>query len=219
MTINGSTVTYTPNAGFSGADTFQYTIGDPGGLTDSGTVSVTVDCRRGSNRAPIAGNDTFSFTLPRLGSILPAAVATIPGVLANDTDADGNPLTAVLVAGPAADPLAPGFPQILLGAEGSIQYADGLGIAQATQPITFTYAANDGQANSNVATVTINLVQPVGQPIAFDDAITTPQDTLVRIDADSNDNANGAPGNAIRQAAASFIVRRSPSTAPSGRCA
>ena len=119
VTITGSTVTYTPNAGFSGADAFQYTIGDPGGLTDSATVSVTID-PPGINRAPVAGNDAFSFTLPRLGSILPAAVATIPGVLANDTDADGNPLTAVLVAGPAADPLAPGFPQIVLGPEGSI---------------------------------------------------------------------------------------------------
>ena len=58
--------------------------------------------------------------------------------------------------------------------------------------------------------MTINLVQPVGQPIAFNDAVTTPQDTVVRIDADSNDSANGAPGNAIRQAAASFIVRRVP---------
>jgi hypothetical protein len=118
VAITGSTITYTPNAAYSGADTFQYTIGDPAGLMDTATVTVTVDVAPGTNRAPIAGNDTFTYTLPQLGTILPGTVTTIPGVLANDTDADGNLLTAVLVAGPAQDPLAPGFPQILLGAEG-----------------------------------------------------------------------------------------------------
>lgn len=42
-TVNGDgTVTYTPNAGFSGTDTFDYTISDGNGGTDTATVTVTV---------------------------------------------------------------------------------------------------------------------------------------------------------------------------------
>ena len=41
VNIDG-TVTYTPDTGFSGVDTFAYTVTTPGGLTDSATVSVTV---------------------------------------------------------------------------------------------------------------------------------------------------------------------------------
>src|SRR5262245_23150674 len=40
-TTNGTTVTYTPNAGFSGADTFDYTISD-GVLTDTAIVIANV---------------------------------------------------------------------------------------------------------------------------------------------------------------------------------
>ncbi len=39
---DGVTVTYTPAPGFAGIDAFDYTVGDPGGLTDNATVSVTV---------------------------------------------------------------------------------------------------------------------------------------------------------------------------------
>ena len=41
--VNGDgTVSYTPNAGFSGTDTFDYTISDGNGGTDTATVTVTV---------------------------------------------------------------------------------------------------------------------------------------------------------------------------------
>ncbi|TAK59662.1 cadherin-like domain-containing protein [Methylobacter sp.] len=40
---NGQTVTYTPNAGFSGTNTFSYTIIDGNNLTATATVTVTVN--------------------------------------------------------------------------------------------------------------------------------------------------------------------------------
>jgi hypothetical protein len=40
--MDGVTVTYTPTLGFAGVDVFDYTIADPGGLTGTATVSVTV---------------------------------------------------------------------------------------------------------------------------------------------------------------------------------
>ena len=44
ITDNGTTVTYTPAANFSGTDSFSYTVsdGEPSLLTDTGTVVVTV---------------------------------------------------------------------------------------------------------------------------------------------------------------------------------
>ncbi|NBB95414.1 MAG: hypothetical protein GVY16_06695 [Planctomycetes bacterium] len=43
VTHNGSDVTYTPNAGFTGTDTFDYTVSDGKGLYDTATVTVTVE--------------------------------------------------------------------------------------------------------------------------------------------------------------------------------
>ena len=40
---SGNVLTFTPAAGLSGVETFSYTVSDPGGLTDSATVSVTVE--------------------------------------------------------------------------------------------------------------------------------------------------------------------------------
>ena len=57
-----------------------------------------------------------------------------PGVLANDTDVDGNPLTAALVTGPAHGTLA-------LNANGSFTYTP---TANYNGADSFTYTASDG---------------------------------------------------------------------------
>jgi hypothetical protein len=49
--FNGLVVTYTPNPGSSGADSFEYTVKDGGGDTATGTITVTV-----IDLTPIAGN-------------------------------------------------------------------------------------------------------------------------------------------------------------------
>ncbi|NBB96533.1 MAG: hypothetical protein GVY16_12465, partial [Planctomycetes bacterium] len=43
VTNNGSDVTYTPDAGFTGTDTFDYTVSDGNGGFDTATVTVTVN--------------------------------------------------------------------------------------------------------------------------------------------------------------------------------
>ena len=40
---DGTVVTYTPNSGFSGSDSFTYLINDGNGGTDTGEVTVTVN--------------------------------------------------------------------------------------------------------------------------------------------------------------------------------
>jgi len=75
--------TYTPKAGFSGTDTFNYTASDGRGGTDSAKVTVTVKAAPPANRAPDAHGDSAStaFNTP----------VTL-NVLANDSDPDGDAL-------------------------------------------------------------------------------------------------------------------------------
>src|SRR5205823_15015642 len=98
-----------------------------------------------------AVNDTA-----RTSEDVPLTIAAA-GVLGNDSDADNAPLTAVLVAGPAHGSLA-------LNANGGFEYAP---VANYNGADSFTYKANDGALDSNVATVNIT-VTSVNDPPSFD---------------------------------------------------
>lgn len=102
------------------------------------------------NQPPTANPDLYP-TPEDTALILPA-----PGVLANDTDPDGDPLTGTLVAGPAHGSLT-------LGPDGSFTYTPN---PDYNGPDSFTYKANDGAAGSNVATVSVIV-------LAINDAPTT----------------------------------------------
>ena len=58
VTTNGTTVTYTPNAGFSGADGFTYTITDGNGGNATATVAVTVTP---GESIPLAPNNVSAY--------------------------------------------------------------------------------------------------------------------------------------------------------------
>ena len=93
-------------------------------------------------------------------------------MLANDTDVDGNTLTATVTGQPANGDLT-------LDANGSFTYTPDPGYAGAD---SFTYRANDGTANSNTATVTItvngNNDPPVVDSVVIDQAAPATNDTL-----------------------------------------
>src|SRR5262249_10921186 len=101
----------------------------------------------------------------------------------NDSDPDGDPLTAVLVTGPSHGTLT-------LNANGSFTYVPA---ANYNGGGSFTYKANDGQAGSNVATVTITLRSVNDPPIANPDTKTTAEDTPLTFPA-SDLTANDSPG-------------------------
>ena len=85
----------------------------------------------------------------------PLTVAA-PGVLGNDTDVDGNPLTAAVVTVPTHGTLT-------LNADGSFTYTPALNYNGSD---SFTYKANDGTADSNTATVTITVGAANDAPVA-----------------------------------------------------
>lgn len=75
------------------------------------------------------------------------------GVLANDVDADGDPLTATLLTGPAHGTLT-------FNADGTLVYTPATGYVGDD---SFTYKINDGQFDSNVATAVIHVTP--GTPV------------------------------------------------------
>lgn len=105
---------------------------------------MTVAGAAHSNQPPIARAD--SYTTPANQTL---SVDAAHGVLVNDSDADGDRLTALLASAPAH---AQSF---ALQADGSFSYTVAGGY---TGSDNFSYYANDGQANSATpATVTLNI--------------------------------------------------------------
>jgi hypothetical protein len=173
VTIYGTTVTYTPDGGFNGTDTFTY-IADDGTVNSNGaTVTVTVES------PPVAVDDPYSVDEDDV------LIVGVPGVLGNDSDPGGDPLTTVLSQGTTNGVLG-------LGSNGSFTYTpapDSSGID------TFTYRAFAGSRQSNLATVTITVNPLNDAPVASGDNVDTPEGTLIVVSVLSNDT--DADGDAL----------------------
>ncbi len=167
VAINGNgTLTYTPNFNFNGTDTITYTVTD-GDASDTGTVTVTVNP---ANDMPVAMGDNYT--------VIQNATLDVagPGVLQNDTDIDGDPLTAVQFTDPSHG-------SVMFNADGSFTYtpdADFFGTD------SFEYYADDGTTTSGGAFVNITVTEdlPNAAPVANYDSFATDVDTPVTIDAE-----------------------------------
>ncbi|MEA2154623.1 MAG: extracellular elastinolytic metalloproteinase [Solirubrobacteraceae bacterium] len=132
------TFTYGPDAGYRGPDSFTYRASDGTQLSpDPAVVSIAV-----ANNAPVAADDAYSVAS---GGTLGAV-----DVLSNDSDPDGDAITAAVTSRPAHGTLT-------LSADGSLTYAADGGFSGID---TFTYVATDGTAQSAPATVTITVSAP-----------------------------------------------------------
>ena len=106
---------------------------------------ITVEVEAGAaNHAPVAANDTYAAFS---GQTLNVAA---PGVLANDSDPDGDTLSAERVSGPYHG-------SITLISDGSFTYTPAAGYAGAD---SFTYNVSDGLLRSGSATVSITVTAP-----------------------------------------------------------
>jgi len=129
---------YTPEAGWSGTDSFEYTCSDGSGSSASTLVDLVVI----PHYAPTATADAYSATSGHDVTI------AAPGVLANDYDLNvEDSLTAVLASEPSTGVLD-------LEADGSFRYTAPEGFRD---PVTFTYRATDGTLESPEATVRLTL--------------------------------------------------------------
>jgi uncharacterized repeat protein (TIGR01451 family) len=120
------------------------TLGSSESVT-SGSFSVT------ANHQPTATADAYSV---QQGNTLTVAA---PGVLGNDSDADGDPITAALVSGVSHG-------QVTLNADGSLTYTPASGY---TGGDAFVYRASDGVTQSADATVSITVSPSTAPTITF----------------------------------------------------
>ncbi len=143
VTVNpDGSFSYVPTAGYYGNDSFTFSASD--GITSSLTPA-TVTLNVIQDHAPVTVND--SQTVGEGGF-----TSSAPGILANDTDADGDPLTALLVSGPAHGTLA-------FHGDGSYTYIPNSSLRTAGSD-SFSYRAFDGVLAGNVATVTLTFNPP-----------------------------------------------------------
>jgi VCBS repeat-containing protein len=153
LNTNGG-FTYLSATNYNGSDSFTYRAND--GTTNGNLATVTINITP-VNDPPIAVNDTYT-TLEDVR----LTVAT-PGILANDTDVEGDPLTAFLVSNGSHG-------SVNLNTDGSFSYTPSTNYNGTD---SFTYIVSDGQTIGNIATVTINVTPVNDAPIAYDDSYTT----------------------------------------------
>ncbi len=162
---NGSDVTYTPDPGFHGSDSFTYGVSDGNGGTATATVTVAVAM---VNQPPEATDDS--------ADTIEGTPVTVP-VLANDSDLDGDVLVVESVTQPLHGAVVPS------GA--SVVYTPSPGFSGTD---TFTYTIADGHGGTDTATVTVNALAANDPPVAQDDNGTTGEDGELSVKVLLNDS-------------------------------
>lgn len=158
--------TWTPTD--PGVYTFNVQVCDDASVALCDTEEITITVLAVIvNTAPVAVADPYSM----IGNT--ELVVAAPGVLTNDSDADGDALTAVLVDNVTNGTLA-------LADDGSFTYTPTAGFYG---DASFTYKAFNGELYSEVVTVAITVIKPNDAPLALADAFTTAEDTQLVVDA------------------------------------
>ena len=163
--VSDGSFTYTPPLNFNATTSFTYDVATlvggacPPPPTAEGTATVTFTIHP-VNDAPTAAADAFTALA---GHALNVAA---PGVLGNDGDVDGDPLTAVKKSSPAHG-------VVTLAADGSFSYTPATGYRG---PDQFSYWASDGTDHSSqrLVSLTVVAVPPPSTPTPSPTATPAP---------------------------------------------
>lgn len=159
IAANGN-FTYTPAAGYFGADSFTYTLSDGNGGTDTGSVSITLNEVSVPNTPPTAQNDS---------AVTNEDTAVTISVLGNDSDANNDPLVVSILGNPASG-------SVVVNANNTITYTPN---ADYNGADSFTYQVNDGQGGTSSATVSLTVNSVNDAPLASDDSFSGTEDSVV----------------------------------------
>lgn len=190
LVVNASgTFTYDTNDAFfmlstgdTATESFTYTLTDDSGISDTATVTFTIE---GNSSNPVAVDDSASTDEDSAvnGMVLP-----------NDSDGDGDPLVVSQVNGDAGDVgtqivLSSGA-LLTLNADGTFAYDpngqfEGLAVNESDTD-SFTYTISDGNGGSDTATVTIDIDGVNDDPRARADTLATNEDQALTDDLFSN---------------------------------
>lgn len=175
-TNNGTNVTFNPSGCASGVTAFTYTIKDPGGRTDTASVTVNV-----TNTTPVAIDDTASVPLNSAGTTI--------NVLANDSDPNNAALTVFTVTQPTDGSVTNNGTDVT--------YTPPNGYTGVT---SFTYTARNPSGGTSTATVTVT----VGTLSAVDDSYTVARNSGTTVLAPSVLDNDSDPDGGIPSA--SFTI-------------
>ncbi|MBL8624408.1 MAG: tandem-95 repeat protein [Myxococcales bacterium] len=160
LTGTAPTLTYTPTPDYHGTDQIAVEVSD-GALSTTAVIHIEVTP---VNDAPVATDDTRASAEDATQDVLATTL------LANDTDADGDPLTVTGV-----DAAAHGTAVL---ADGMIHFVPDLDFVG---DASFEYVASDGTATDR-GRVVIAVGGVNDAPVAVGDAIATDEDTAVDVD-------------------------------------
>jgi Bacterial Ig domain/HD domain len=155
----GGSFTYIPDPGFAGVDTFTYTARDGAGATAVATVTITVTA---VPHPPVAGDDAYTTPQDTL------LASSAPGVLANDGDPDGDPITVQ-----TSPVVSPTNGAVAIASDGSFTYTPASGFAGSD---SFTYRIDDGTGRSadGTVTITVTATPPASSTLFFQPSGASP---------------------------------------------
>lgn len=169
------TLTYTPNAGHIGGDSFTYTANDGNGGTATATVNVTIN---EVNDTPIAVDDQVSTD---------EDVAVIVSVLANDSDPNGDPLSIASFTQGAGG-------SVTSNGDGTLTYTPNVDFNGTD---SFAYTISDEKGGTDTANVNVTIAAVNDAPVSTDDSYSTNEGTTLNVaalgvianDSDTEDDA------------------------------
>jgi VCBS repeat-containing protein len=160
--------TYTPQAGFVGADSFVYVVSNADG-SDEATVHIGI-----FNTSPVTGDDWYAATHSMV-------IESFGSVLDNDFDPDGDPLTVSLFSGPSEGTLD-------FRSDGSFTYTPP---SLFVGTISFVYEASDS-ITATLGTVSLNFYNSA--PSTMDDWYSGPHDMVIESFGSVLDNDSDPDG-------------------------
>ena len=161
--VNNGSLSFTASGAFSyvhdgsetTTDTFTYRIND--GTAFSNPVTVTINIIPVSD-PPVTVIDLLNVNEAGTVSLTSTGSSTL---LSNDTDIEGDALSAIIVTNPL-------YGSLTLNPDGTFNYTqDGTDVSTDT----FTYKSNDGTSDGNTVTVTISISPTNDPPIGIGDLI------------------------------------------------
>ena len=163
VALDGTNITFTPDADFNGDASFTYTVSDGNGGEDNAAVTVNVES---VNDDPVAGNDTANTLEDNSVNI---------DVLANDSDVDLGAILSVASVTQGANG------SVTIEADNTVTYTPD---ANFNGTDTFSYIVSDGNGGEDTATVNVNVESVNDAPVAGNDTVSTQEDTPLTIAAD-----------------------------------
>jgi hypothetical protein len=178
--LTAGVVTFTPTANLCGNDSgsFDYDISDGNGGSDSASVTVDITCW---NDGPDADDDTVDVT-----EDTPTDVTA--GLLANDTDIDGDSLSVSDVSNATG-----GSVDLAAGVVTFTPTADLCGDGEGS----FDYEINDGNGGTDSAHATVDITCTNDGPAADDDSIDVTEDTATDVTAQILANDTDIDGDSL----------------------